>query len=126
MAQFVERRKYRRFEIPGGLAKIGKLSGYPSLKPFSTHYPLINGCIGGANILCPRVFNTGEDLMLELHAPGEKAIRLRSKVIWTNPVPLSEDILTGFEFFPFGEDKNLNQPEAMGVLRRLYARYIKA
>lgn len=126
MARFVERRKYRRFEIPGGLAKIGKISGYPSFKTFSTPYPILNACIGGVNILCPGVFNTGEELMLELLAPGEKAIRLRSKVVWTNPVPLSNDILTGFEFFPFGDDKDLNPLEAMSVLRRLYARYIKA
>ena len=124
MTRFVEKRKYRRFEIPGGLVKIGKVSGYPSLKAFSQPYPVLNTSIKGINVLFPMVFNTGEEIVVELHAPGEKAIRLRSKVIWTNPVPLSNDILTGFEFFPFGTDKGLNPPEAMSVLRRLYARYI--
>jgi hypothetical protein len=124
MARFVERRKYRRFEIPGGLVKIGRVPGYPSLKAFSQSYPLLNACIAGVNILFPVAFNTGEEILLELHSPGEKAIRLRSKVIWTSPVPLSNDILTGFEFLPFGEDKGLNPPEAIGILRRLYARYI--
>lgn len=124
MNQQVERRKYRRFEIPGALAKIGKVQKYLLFRHFSNFFPLINACVGGMNILCPKVFYTGEDRLLELHAPGEKVIRLRSKVIWTNPVPLSKDILIGFELYPFGEGKDLNPPEAMGVLRRLYARYV--
>ena len=124
MVKFVERRKFRRFEIPGGKVKIGKFAGHSFFKPFSTHCPLLNICIGGLNILSDGAFNTGEDLLLELHAPVEKVIRIRSKIIWTNPVPLSNDTLIGFEFLPFGDDKHLNPHEAMHVLRRLYARYI--
>ena len=125
MAHVVERRKYRRFEIPGGLIRIGKITSHPSHKPFSNSYPILNACIGGVNILCTKAFNTGEDLNLELRAPGENAIRLRSKVVWTSPVPLSKDILTGIKIYPFGEGRDFNPPEALGVLRRLYARYIK-
>lgn len=125
MPRFVERRKYRRFEIPKGVTKIIKGTGHTFLKSFSRSYPLLNACVGGVNVLFPMVFNAGEELLLELRAPGEKAIRLRSKVIWTNPVPLSKDILTGFEFFPFGDDRDLNPPETMSVMRRLYARYVK-
>ncbi len=125
MAKLVERRKYRRFEIPGGKAKIVKLAGFSFLKPFSRPYPILNASMGGVNILCTKEFCTGEELLLELHAPGEKAVRVRSKVIWINTVPISNDNIIGFEFFPFGDDKNLNSPEAMGILRRLYARYIE-
>ena len=125
MPQLVERRRYRRFEVPGGKAKIGKFAGYSFFKPFSTPYPILNACIGGVNILCNRGFFTGEDLLLELYAPEEKPIKLRAKVIWANPVPISNDLVTGFEFFPFGDDKHLNSPKAMHTLRKLYARYIK-
>ncbi len=126
MAGFVERRKYRRFEIPEGTAKIGKIPGNPSYKPFSGSCPLLNVCIEGVNILCSMAISAGENLLFELHAPGEDVIKLRARVVWTNPVPLSKDILAGFKLFPFGEDKDQNPPEAMGVLRRLYARYIEA
>lgn len=125
MPEFVERRKYRRFEIPGGKVKISRFAGYSFFKPFSASCPVLNACIGGINILCTREFSTGEDLLLELHAPDEKVIRVRAKVIWANPVPLSNDIVTGFELFPFGDDRQLNPPEAMNILRRLYARYIE-
>ena len=122
----VERRKYRRFEIPGGTAKIGKAQGFSLLKPFSKSFPLMNACMGGVNILCNRELNTGDNLLLKIHAPGEKSIKISAKVIWTNPVPLSNDVLTGFELAPFGGDRDLNPPEAMNVLRRLYAKYIKS
>ncbi len=125
MSQFVERRKYRRFEVPGGKTKIGKFAGYSFFKPFSAPFPILNACIGGVNILCNREFSTGEDLLLELFAPEEKPIKVRAKVIWANPVLISNDLLTGFEFFPFGDDKHLNSPGAMHILRKLYARYIR-
>ena len=125
MARVIERRKYRRFEIPGGTVKIGKITSHLSYKPFSKSYPILNVCISGVNILCTKALNTGEDIYLELNAPGENAIRLRSKVVWTSPVPLSKDILTGLKIYPFGEGKDFNPPEALSVLRRLYARYIK-
>ena len=125
MSKLVERRKYRRFGIPGGEAKIGRLSGYALLKPFSKPYPVLNMCIGGANILCNREFDTGEDLMLEVYAPDEKAMRLRAKVIWSNSVPISNDILIGLAFSPFGDERHLNPSDAMLVLRKLYARYIE-
>ncbi len=122
----VERRKYRRFEIPGGTAKIVKAQGFSLLKPFTSSFPLMNACMGGVNILCSKELNTGDNLLLELNAPGEKAIRVRAKVIWANPVPLSNDVLTGFELASFGDDRNLNPPEVMNVLRRLYAKYVKS
>ena len=125
MPQLVERRRYRRFEVPGGKAKIGKFTGHSFFRAFSKPYPILNASIGGVCILCDREFSTGEDLLLELYAPEEKPIRVRAKVIWANPVPISNDLVTGFEFFPFGDDKHLNSPKAMHTLRKLYARYIK-
>ena len=121
-----ERRKYRRFEIPGGTAKIAKTQGFSLLKPFSSSFPLMNVCMGGVNILCNRELNTGENFLLELKAPGEKTIKVHAKVIWTNPVPLSNEIITGFELAPYGDDKNLNSSESLNILRRLYAKYIKS
>lgn len=119
----VERRKYRRFEIPGGSVKTGKFSGFSIFKPVSAARPLLNICIGGLNFLGEKEFRTGEDLLLEIHVPDENIFKVRSKVIWSNPVPISSERLTGLEFFPFIDDRNLNPPEVMTILRRLYARY---
>jgi len=108
-----ERRRYRRFEIPGGKVKIKK-----------TSFPVLNVGVDGINILCNKELSTGEVVQLELIIPKEKPLRLRSKVIWTNPVALSRDIIIGLEFLPFDENKDHNSSEAKNMLRRLYARYI--
>ncbi|MFC1495213.1 PilZ domain-containing protein [Thermodesulfobacteriota bacterium] len=114
MANHGERRKYRRFEIPDGKIKIKKTS----------FYPVLNSGIGGINILFDMELKTGKVIQFELIAPEEEPMKFNAKVIWTNPVPLSSDIITGFEFSPFDENKDHNSPEAMSLLRRLYARYI--
>jgi hypothetical protein len=114
MANNEERRTYRRFEIPGAEAKIKKFS----------FYPVLNCGIGGLNILFDREMNTGKVIEFELIVPGEESLKFNSKIIWTNPVPLSSDIMTGVQFLPFDENMDHNSPEALSLLRRLYARYI--
>ena len=114
MANDVERRMYRRFEIPGAEAKIKK----------SSFYPVLNCGIGGINILFDREINTGKVIEFESMVPGEESLKFQARVIWTNPVPLSSDIMTGLEFLPFDENMDHNSPEALSLLRRLYARYI--
>lgn len=124
MSQNGERRKFRRFEIPGGKIRYKINTGALMLKKFSKEYPLLNVSMGGIQILCDREFRSNEEVDIQIHAPKEKSIKLHSKVIWQNPVALSNDIIVGFEFIPFGEGKDMNPPEAMNVLRRLYARYV--
>ena len=114
MADYGERRLYRRFEIPGADAKIKK----------SPIYPVLNCGVGGINILFDRELKTGKVIEFELVVPGEESLKFHARVRWTNPVPLSSDIMTGFEFLPFDENKDHNGPEALSLLRRLYARYI--
>lgn len=116
MANNEERRMYRRFEIHDGKVKT-KLK-----KPVI--YPFLNIGIGGINILFDRELKTGQVVQFELIVPQEESMEFQAKVIWTNPVPLSSDIMTGLEFLSFDENSEQNNPEALGLLRRLYARYI--
>jgi Tfp pilus assembly protein PilZ len=125
MAKLVERRKYRRFEIPGGKLKIMAGLGSSFIRPFLKQYPLLNMGMGGINFISTREFIKGEEHVIELNAPEEGQIQLLLRVVWTNPVPLSKDLVAGCEFFPFGDERHQNSPDAMNTLRRLYARYIK-
>jgi Tfp pilus assembly protein PilZ len=124
MKQNSEKRKYRRFEIPDGRIRY-KNTGASMFKKFSKDYPLLNVSLGGAQILCDREFRNGEEVVLQIHAPKEKAVKLISKVVWQNPVALTNDKVVAFEFIPFGEGEYMNSPETMNVLRRLYARYVE-
>ncbi len=126
MAELVERRKYRRFEIPGCKVKIMGGLGDSLFRPFLKQFPCLNIGMGGINFLSTREFIKGKEFVIELCASEEERVELRSRVIWTNPVAMSKDLKAGCEFIPFGEDKNMNSPEIMNILRRLYARYVTA
>lgn len=125
MERFDERRKFRRFEMPGGEAKYKKIVQPGLIKHFSRPCPVLNLGVGGLSMLCGKGFRNGETVILQLTAPGEKPLNLRSIVRWQNPVALSNDMIVGFEFMEFGNSKGLNSPDALNVLRRLYAKYSK-
>jgi hypothetical protein len=125
MVKLVERRKYRRFEIPGSKVKVMPGLGSSFVRPFLKQYPILNMGIGGINFLSTKEFVRGEELAIELNAPEEGEIELLLRVIWTSPVLLSKDHVIGCEFFPFGEERQMNSPDTMNTLRRLYSRYIK-
>ena len=117
-----ERRKYRRFEIPGAKVKVKKPSAFFLMKKFSYH-PVLNLSIGGIKILFDRELGRGRVIQLYLIVPGEKSLEYHARIIWTKPVPISGDVITSLDFLPFDENKEHNSTEAMNLLRRLYARY---
>ena len=120
-----ERRKFRRFEIPNAEVQVKKKSRSGLIKHFSKTYPLLNLGVGGLAIPCGVTLRNGEAVILQLIVPGEKPLHLHSKVIWQNPIALSNDMVVGFGFLDFGHNKDQNSPDALNVLRRLYAKYIK-
>ena len=125
MSQFAERRRYRRFEIPGGEARHKRIAGPAILKHFSKLHPLLNVSVGGLALICEENFSHGEEVIIQLEVPKESPLNLHSKVRWQEPIALSADIIVGFEFKEFGDNKNLNSPELLVAIRRLYAKYIK-
>jgi Tfp pilus assembly protein PilZ len=125
MAVQIERRRYRRFEIPGSRVKIMGGLGDSLLRPFLKQFPCLNIGMGGINFLSTKEFTRGKELAIELYISEEERMELRLRVIWTNPVAMSKELKAGCEFIPFGEEGHLNSPDAMNTLRRLYARYIK-
>ncbi|NLD38122.1 MAG: hypothetical protein GX654_14750 [Desulfatiglans sp.] len=124
MAELIERRKYRRFEIPGCKVKIMGGLGDSLLRPFIKQFPCLNICMGGINFLSTREFIKGKEFVIELCASEEERVELRSRVIWTNPVAMSKDLKAGCEFILSGDERHRNSPNAMSTLRRLYARYV--
>ncbi len=125
MSQFVERRRYRRFEIPGGVVRYKRITAPVLIQHFSKPHPVLNVGIGGLAFLCEEEFHQGEKLIIQLAAPNEDPLNLRSILRWQDSIALSSDVIVGLEFMEFGDNKDLNPPETLRVLRRLYARYVK-
>jgi len=120
-----ERRRYRRFEIPGGGVKYKGITTPILVQHFSKPHPVLNAGIGGLAFLSDEELHQGEILLIQLIAPYEDPLYLHSTVKWQGPVALSSDVIAGLEFMEFGDNKDCNPPEALGVLRRLYAKYVK-
>lgn len=125
MKEFDEKRKFQRFEIPGGEGK-HKRTGLPTLlKDFSKSCPVMNVSVGGIALLCEEEFGQEEEVMIKLDAPNEAPLDLRAVVKWQGPIFLGTGKVVGFEFKTFSNGKSWNPPETFFVLRRLYARYVK-
>ena len=123
MVDYIEKRKFRRFEVPDGKAKYKRIILSSIIKHFSDSCPVLNMGVGGTAFLSSEEFRNGEEIIIKLTAPNEKSVNLRSKVRWLGPITLSSDVIVGLEFMEFGSSKDLNPPEALNLLRRLYARY---
>jgi hypothetical protein len=125
MAQYVEKRRCRRFEIPGGEVKYKKIGLLILNKDFSKAYSLLNVSKGGLAFVCEKKFRRGKKLMLQLLAPNEIPLNLRSRVRWQGQWAGSTFRVTGAEFMPFGTRRSWNSLEALDVLGRLDAQYGK-
>ena len=126
MAQHVEKRRCRRFEIPGGEAKYKKIGLLILTKGFSKVYPVLNVSKGGLAFVCEGKLRRDTKLMVQLLAPKEIPLNLRSRVRWQGQWAGSSAFrVTGAEFMPFGTRRGWNSLEAHDVLGRLDAHYGK-
>jgi hypothetical protein len=126
MAQYVEKRRCRRFEIPGGEVKYKKIGLLILTKGFSKAYPVLNVSKGGLAFVCEEKLRRDTKLMVQLLAPKEIPLNLRSRVRWQGQWAGSSAFrVTGVEFMPFGTRRGWNALEALDVLGRLDAHYGK-
>ena len=118
-------RTCRRFEIPGAEGKYKKMGLLVLRKGFSEVYPVINLSKGGLAFLCNKKLNKGDKVMVQLQAPDEPPMDLRSVVtnqrLWTD----GESMVTGVKFMLFGKRSGSNPMEALDILRRLDVQYGK-
>ena len=125
MPEFVEKRRYRRFEIPGGSVRYKRIITSILVQHFSRPRPILNAGIGGLAFLSDEEFHQGERIVIQVTAPNEDPLYLHSNLKWQGSISLSSEIIAGLEFIEFGDHEDFNPPETLGVLRRLYARYVK-
>lgn len=122
----VEKRRSRRFQIPGGEVRYKKIGLLTLMKDFSKAYPVLNVSKGGLAFACEEKLRRGKKFMVQLLAPNEIPLNLRSRVRWQGQWAGSSAFrVTGVEFMPFGTCRGWNSLEALDVLRRLDTHYGK-
>jgi hypothetical protein len=119
----IERRKCRRFEVPGAQVKYKKIGLFAFLKTFSKEHPMLNLSKGGLAFLSQVKFSFGEKLLIQLLVPNESPLVLLARVRWQGKPSINNSMITGAEFLPFGNNKYWNPIEALEVLRRLDKEY---
>ncbi len=125
MAKYVEKRKCRRFEIPGAEVKYKKLGLLILIKGFSKPCPVLNVSKGGLAFMCEKKLRRGMKLMVQLLVPNEIPLNLRAKVQWQGESAGTVFRTLGVQFMPFGPRRNWNPVDALDVLGRLDEQYGK-
>jgi len=125
MGYSVEKRKCRRFEIPGGKTKFKKNGLLTIFRRFSKEYPVANLSKGRLAFISEDKFRPGDKLKIQLLVPNEAPITFRSRVLANGQPEDSAFELVGVEFMPFGNRRGWNGTESLGVLRRLDEQYGK-
>jgi hypothetical protein len=125
MTYVVQKRKCRRFKVPGAQGKYKKSGPLSILDGFSNEFPVIDISKGGLSFVCDEKLRKRKKLMVKLSTPDTIDLELRSRVrrqgLWSG----SHFMITGIEFMPFGSGLGGNPLEYLDILRDLDNQYGK-
>lgn len=125
MAYGIEKRKCRRFKIPGAEGRYQKVGLLGVISGFSRAYSVMNVSKGGLAFLCDKRLGKKKKLIFQLLVPNRTPLNLRARVRRQDQWMGGDLKITGIEFMPFGERKRLNPPELLDILRELDTKYGK-
>ncbi len=123
MAHGIERRRCRRFEIPGAEVTFKKRGLLVFVQAFSEPYSVVNVSKGGIAFNCDKKLSKGRKLVVQLLIPDETPLNLNSIVRRQEQIMGSKKKFTGVEFMPFGSRHGWNTQESLDVLRKLDEKY---
>jgi len=123
MAKIVNRRKCRRFEIPGGKVRYRGIGLLALLKGFSKSHPMVSISKGGVAFTYEEKFSKDQEIITQLLVPNKSPLNLRARVQWQEPSPGSGNRVVGVEFKSFGPGKTHNSYQALEMLRKLDVQY---
>jgi hypothetical protein len=123
MVQSVQKRRTRRFEIPGAKVRYKKIRFLVLASNFSDAYPVMNISEGGLAFACEERLGKDRKLLLQLLVPNETPMDLRAQVQWQECPPYRADKIVGVKFMPFGSRRGWNSHKSLNVLRKLDAQY---
>ena len=117
--QGVEKRKCRRFQVPGAMVRYKKDGLLALTKRLSKPRLVVNLSKGGLAFECEQKFLRNEKIMTQLFISNEDPLKLRAWVRWQDWSSGSRSHFTGVEFKPFGKRRGWNSLEALDILRKL-------
>jgi hypothetical protein len=123
MAHDIEKRRCRRFEVPGMEMKFKKGGLLFWIQAFSEPYPVSNVSKGGVAFTCDEKLSNGTKVVVKLLIPDGTLLNLNSIIRRQEQMGGSSKKFTGVEFMPFGGRHGWNKIELLDVLRKLDKKY---
>ena len=120
-----ERRRFKRFKIPGAYVRYTKIWLLGTLRLLSEPHSLLNLSKGGMKFISEEKLSIDEKIMAQLIVPRENLLSLRAQVRWRGERNSNGVSTLGVQFEPFGNRRGLNSYESLNVLERLDEHYIK-
>ena len=118
-----DKRKCRRFNIPGGKAQYRKTGLIAVLLGYSAECPVVDVSASGIALICDKEFQKDARMTVRLITPAEPPLDLRCHVRRCGMPPDENFFVVGLAFRRFGRGRGENAPDALGVLKRLKAEY---
>jgi hypothetical protein len=115
----VERRKCRRFEVPGATVQYKKTGFFAGSSGFSDPCHVLNLSKGGVAFISENTLRKNAKLVLKLLIPKKKPLHLYGKVCWQSRVAFASGKMTGITFLPFGDCTDWNPVEILEDFRKL-------
>jgi hypothetical protein len=123
MTHGIEKRRCRRFEIPGAAVKFKKRGLLVHWRSYSETYPTLNISKGGLSFICNKKLSKGTKLLVQLFISDKTPLNIISIVRRQEQTLGSERRITAIEFMPFVNRHGLNNIETLDVLRKLDQKY---
>jgi hypothetical protein len=123
MAYDIEKRRYRRFKVPGAEVKFKKRGLLFWVQAFSEPCPVINVSKGGMAFTCDKKLSDGKKLVVQLLIPDETPLNLNCITRGQAKIMSSGKRFTKVEFIFFGNRHEWNAQESLDVLRKNWEKY---
>lgn len=123
MYQHIEKRRCRRFTIPGAEGSYKRMGLLTLKKKFINAQSILDISKGGLAFSCEDNLHKGQKLMMRLTVPDEVPIELYSLVMRVGQWSGSNFNKVSIKFNTFGSHSSCNSMEKLNTLRRWDEKY---
>ncbi len=119
MAEFEERRAFKRFKVPDGQVFYKKQKGFALLNKFNGPAPMKDISKSGVCFNVEKSLREGEIVVMQIIIPGFEKVQIKGEIRWIGPQHEVGATFTGLQFLPFGIKSQFNSLETLEKLRAI-------
>ena len=117
------KRKCRRFDIPGAEGRYKKKDLLVAFKGFSDLHYVVDISKGGMSFYSDKKFSKGKKLIVQIVVSDEILLTLNAVVRRQEKIIGSSEVMVGVQFLAFNDEEGYNTEESLNILRELDRKY---